>query len=352
MSKLQRRPETPGSALRWACAALLVASLGGAPPARADDDDRKQRHCTLTALDQLHACHAEVRDDFFVGRAKCRNADDAEDREECLDEVRAAWKEGNPLCRAQFRARRDLCKQVGEGRIDPGFDPEDFDDPRNPSQPNPYFPLRPGHRWVYESGDETITVRALDKTKRIDEVDCLVVNDLVAVDGQPVEDTDDWFGFNKDGSVWYCGEIARDFETFEGDDPEEAELVAIDGSWKAERDGDLAGVIFLAQPQVGQVYRQEWSASNAEDAARVVSTSYKFGTGGELDRHVPQALAQALCGAGDCVVTEDFTPIEPGSIEYKYYARGIGLFLEVKPESGNTVELVECNVSAKCGSLP
>jgi hypothetical protein len=348
MSKVQSDRENHGSAGCWAGAALLLLALG-ARPALGGEADRSQRHCSLTAADQLQACHAEVRDDLFTARARCRNLDDEEDRDECLEEARTAWNEGIPRCRDQFTARLDLCRLVGEGRIDPGFEPEDFDDPRDPTNPNPYLPLDVGNRWVYEGGDETVTVEVLDKTKRIDEVDCIVVNDRVEVDGEPVEDTDDWFGLAKDGSVWYCGEIARDFETFEGDDPLEAELVAIDGSWKAERDGDLAGTLFPARPRVGQVYRQEWSAGNAEDAAQVVSTTYGPGAT-DLDRHVPRALVQALCAARDCVVTRDFTPIEPGAFQYKYYARGIGLFLEVNPATGGTVELRECNFSAKCPS--
>jgi hypothetical protein len=38
--------------------------------------------------------------------------------------------------------------------------------------------------------------------------------------------------------------------------------------------------------------------------------------------------------------------------ERKYYARGIGLFLEVNPEDGEIVQLVGCNVDPKCAALP
>jgi hypothetical protein len=37
----------------------------------------------------------------------------------------------------------------------------------------------------------------------------------------------------------------------------------------------------------------------------------------------------------------DFTPLEPEVFEYKYYAPGVGLILEVDPETGERVELVE-----------
>ena len=101
----------------------------------------------------------------------------------------------------------------------------------------------------------------------------LAVERVRVEDGTPVEDTDDWYAQDLDGNVWYCGEIAQNFEVFEGDDPEEAELVDIEGSWKAGRDGALPGIVMLASPQAGDVYRQEVALGEAEDAARVISTT-------------------------------------------------------------------------------
>jgi len=66
---------------------------------------------------------------------------------------------------------------------------------------------------------------------------------------------------------------------------------------------------------------------------------------------VPQALADLLCN-DDCVVTHDFSPLEPDASERKYFAPGIGLFLEVDEESGDIVQLVDCNFDAVCGTLP
>ena len=51
-------------------------------------------------------------------------------------------------------------------------------------------------------------------------------------------------------------------------------------------------------------------------------------------------------------VTRDFTPLEPGVFELKYYASGIGLFLEVNPDEEEIVQLVECNVDPRCDDLP
>jgi hypothetical protein len=169
-------------------------------------------------------------------------------------------------------------------------------------------------------------------------------------DGDLVEDTDDWFAQAKDGNVWYCGEEVKDYETFEGDRPETPELVSIDGSFKAGRDGDKPGIIFRASPARGDVYREEFSLGNAEDVTEVLSTTYAYGRARELDRFVPRRLAELLC-AGDCVVTRNFTPLEPGISARKYYAPGIGFFLETKDE-GTAVQLVRCNFDPRCARLP
>jgi hypothetical protein len=311
------------------------------------------RFCSATAARQLTACGAEVQDDFFTAKAICINLSDDHERAECFEEAEADQADSRQLCRTQHHARRDLCHVLGEGRYDPDFDPVDFDDDfTNLANPNPYFPLTIGNRWKYVGGGETITVRVLDKIKLIEDVTCIVVNDLVTEDGQKIEDTDDWYAQATNGDAYYCGEIAKNFETFEGDDPEKAELVDVEGSWKAGRDGSKPGIIFLNEPRVGDLYRQEWAPGDAEDVAKVLSTTYHYGDGPELDEFVPQELADLLCASSDCIVTLDFTPVEPGVFERKYYAPEIGLFLEVDPKTGDIVQLVRCSFDARCEDLP
>jgi hypothetical protein len=91
-------------------------------------------------------------------------------------------------------------------------------------------------------------VRVLNETKAIAGVTCIVVRDQVFDDGDLIEDTDDWYAQAKDGNVFYCGEEVKDFGSFEGDNPRKPELVSIDGSFKAGRDGDKPGIIFQAFP--------------------------------------------------------------------------------------------------------
>ena len=51
-------------------------------------------------------------------------------------------------------------------------------------------------------------------------------------------------------------------------------------------------------------------------------------------------------------MTRNFSLLEPDTFERKYYAPGIGVFLEVAPDSGEVVRLVKCNVDPRCALLP
>ncbi len=321
---------------------LSQASGGGWDDDRDDDDDndwRRPGFCSQTAKVVFKACRNEVKDDFLIAIGNCINVSDADERKECKTEAREEKEEGNDLCKEQFEARLEVCDLVGEKRYDPDFDPENFVNPlligSDDVPANEYFPLVQGTQWIYEGtftddeGEEvteTITVTVTDKIKLIEGVTCVVVNDLVEEDDVKIEVTDDWYAQDEDGNVWYCGEIAKNFETIEGDDPEEPELVDIEGSWKAGRDYAKPGILMLAHPKVGDAYRQEVSWGDAEDVAEVISI-----TG---SAKVPAAVCD-----NDCLITRDFTPIEPGINENKYYMPGVGLILEVDME-GNRVELI------------
>jgi hypothetical protein len=346
--------DEPGSAYFWTLGVTALAVGLGVVLVAAPASARWRRsgYCTKTADLQFSACENEVKDDYFVARAICLNLLDADERDECNDEARDEQSEGKQLCREQRAARGELCEQLGEDRYDPNFDPALFDDDfDNLTNPNEYFPLAIGNVAEFESGDETIRIEVMDKTKLIDGVTCIVVNDVVSEDGVPIEDTDDWFGQRKDGTIDYCGESVRDFEVFEGDDPEEPELVEIEGSFKAGRDGDKPGMLFPGSPVVGHVFRQEWSPSNAEDAAVVLSTSYQYPSGSGLDESVPPDLAELFCSDDPCVVVGEFSPIDPGVFEHKFYGKGIGKFLEVGVGTGEVTALVACNYDDRCDDL-
>ena len=317
-----------------------------------DDNDDDDNYCTQTANLVYRACGFEVLDNYSLEQAKCLNESDPKDRRDCYDEARTARNDTAKLCRAQRAARLGICVAVGEKRYDPDFDQQNFQvNFRSIAKPNRYFPLAIGSKWEFGGKGEQVKLEILDRTKQIDGVTCVVLRDQVFVDGQLVEDTDDWFALDRDANAWYCGEEVKDYETFADDRPATPELVAIDGSFKVARDGAKAGIIFLAQPKLGETYREEFSIANAEDVSSVMSTNYRYGADSELDRFVPAALARQLCN-GDCVVLNAFTAASPGKVERKYYAPGIGFFLQVVPATGETIQVVSCNVDPRCAALP
>jgi hypothetical protein len=346
---LARRSSSARAPL-WTLAACVAAPIAlGLPASRAAADGWV---CSHTAFVQRAACRAEVTDDLLTAKAICLNFADDEEREACLDEAKEEAGEERDLCSEQFVARLEVCGLIGQQAYDPDFDPEDFDsDFTDLTMPNPYYPLTPGNTWSLAGGEETIELEILEDTKNVEGVTCITLHDVVREEGVVIEDTHDWLAQHVEGDTWYCGEIAQDFETFPGDDPEEPELVSIDGSWKHGRDGAKAGIWVPKNLPAGTTYRQEWAAGDAEDVGTVLSTTYSYGNGEGLDDLVPEELAELLCD-DDCMVTRDFTATEPGVSERKYYAPGIGNFLEVNLDDGEVVQLVDCNFDARCDDLP
>ena len=335
-------------ALAWA--APVAWATGGD-----DDDDREppvRGYCSATAALQFAACGYETKDDFLVAKAKCINIGDKRDRQECLAEAKSARTEATKKCGDRLDARRAACAVLGEARYDPNFDPTRFDTNfRNLSNPNPYFPLGIGYKWELRGATELNLLEVTSETKLVEGVQCIVLRDLVYEQGRLKEATDDWYAAARDGSTWYCGEEVKDYASFESDRPVRPELVSISGSFKHGRDRDKAGIIMPASPKAGQAYLEEFSLNNAEDVSEVLSATYAYGKNPGLDRFVPRELAQRLCH-GDCVVTKNYSLLEPGVFAIKYYARGIGFFLETKPDEGKAVQLTNCNFDARCASLP
>jgi len=331
--------------LLWAfcIAAVSTASAGGRGAAAAG-------YCTQTADALFDACNASVADDAAVEKAVCINITNTSAQNRCVDDLEEAQSEAAQLCRDQHDTRLAACRLFGENRYDPDLRPSRFDDPKHPSNPNPYFPLGVGKHWEYRTATQVDTVDIVNETKKIAGVTCIVIRDLVSEGGFLHEATDDWYAAAKDGSVWYFGEEAKDYEVFDGDNPRRAELVSIEGSFKTGRDGAKAGVIALASPRVGDAYYEEFALGTAEDVTEILSTTYSFGRDPVLDQGVPQELARRFC-AGDCIVTKNYSLLEPGLFARKYYARGIGTILELE-NAGETVQLVNCNFDRRCAGLP
>lgn len=294
--------------------------------------------CTQTSTLEAQACSIGVVADYVLVLAGCLNLADRDEARECAAEADAARVEDEAECGAQAAGRVEVCAMVGEAAYDPDYEPEDFADPREIGrsvEPHPYFPLVAGMRWVYRASfrdedgrmvEEENVVTVTDRLKLVDGVLVRVVNDVVTRNGAVHEDTDDWLAQDRDGNVWYFGEIVRNYEFAQDDVPPGPALADIDGSWKAGETG-VAGIIMLAEPEVGRAYRQEFSIDGPQDLGEVLSVT------------ASESVPGATC-SNDCVVTRDWTPVEPGIEAHKYYAPGIGLILEIEAD-GSRVELIE-----------
>jgi hypothetical protein len=337
--------------------ALALALAATTTAFARDDDDNdadvpERGFCSSTARLLFQACGSEADDDRLVAKAKCINLADASERKLCLSEARSTRADASQACRAQLDWRRAACTRLGEARYDPAFSADRFDaDFRQLSNPNPYFPLGIGHHWEYLGGNERNAIDVTSETKSVEGITCVVLRDLVYVDGRLKEATDDWYAAGRDGSTWYCGEEVKDYDSFAGDLPRRPELVSISGSFKHGRNGDKAGIIMPTLPRPGQVYLEEFSLGNAEDVSEILSVNYAYGANPELDRLVPRDLALRMCNR-DCVVTKNISLLEPGAYALKYYARGIGFFLEIKPQDASRLQLVGCNFDPRCVALP
>lgn len=209
------------------------------------------------------------------------------------------------------------CPQISlpQGSEQVDLDPADF----TTTIDNPYWPMKPGSRWVYREttpngASSRVVVTVTSKTKRIaNGILARVVHDVVTEDGEPVEVTDDWYAQDCAGNIWYLGEKTAEYEN--------GKVVSREGSWEAGVDGAQPGIAIPANPQVGMSYRQEYYAGHAEDAGAVFS----------LDEQVQVPAGHFA----DILMTKDTTALRPKILEFKFYARGVGPVLELGISGGN-----------------
>jgi hypothetical protein len=178
---------------------------------------------------------------------------------------------------------------------------------------NPYFPLVPGTRFIYEAttadGRERNVVEVTADTNTVMAVATRVVHDIVLIDGKPEEETYDWYAQDTEGNVWYFGEATKALG---------GPTVDTSGSFEAGQDGALPGIVMPGHPMVGDHYRQEYYKGEAEDTGKVLSL-----TGNESTPFTGPRSA--------LLVTEDINPLDPAAaVENKYYAEGVGLLITVQ----------------------
>jgi len=131
----------------------------------------------------------------------------------------------------------------------------------------------------------------------------------------PEEVTYDWYAQDEAKNIWYMGESTWDGESSEG-------------SFIAGCDGAEAGIVILGEPFKGAFYQQEFYADEAEDWGKVLN----FIPGDDLV----------------CMKTKEWTPLEPGGIEHKFYCTDgtYGELAMVDELKGKTlfVDLIDTNI--------
>jgi hypothetical protein len=132
----------------------------------------------------------------------------------------------------------------------------------------------------------------------------------------PEEVTYDWYAQDSEKNIWYMGE-----HTFDG--------VDFAGSFVAGCDGAEAGIVLLGNPSKGDFYQQEFYEDEAEDWGKVVNF---VPTDGPV-----------------CMKTKEWTPLEPGAVEHKWYCSDgmVGELSLIEELKGKTVivELVDRNIN-------
>ncbi len=185
---------------------------------------------------------------------------------------------------------------------------------------NPFMPLIPGTKYTYQEqtdeGNEINEVTVTPDSLKIIGVKCIVVTDVLKNDkGDILESTLDWYAQDKDGNVWYFGEDTKEYAN--------GKVSSTAGTWEAGVNGAQPGIVMPGRPILGIPYRQEYLFNEAEDMGKIISTS--------------ETVTVPYGTFNNCIMTEEWTPLEPDVVEHKYYASGIGNIKTIMIKGGNEV---------------
>jgi hypothetical protein len=189
------------------------------------------------------------------------------------------------------------------------FDSTSFS--RSVSINNPWMPLKPGIRLVYDGttieDDGTplphrIEVHVTDLTKVIGGVRAAVTWDLDYSDGELVEAELAFYAQDSSGTVWYLGEYAEEYDA--------GKFVAAP-TWLHGFEDARAGIMMPAKPQVGTSYSEGWGPAVG------------WTDRGQVDQMGQKTCVRAGC-YDDVVVIAETSASEGDAHQLKSYARGVG----------------------------
>lgn len=174
---------------------------------------------------------------------------------------------------------------------------------------NPWFPLLAGTQYRYtgvKDGKPSRDVMTVTHgTRTIEGAPCVVVHDRLYLKGHLAERTTDWYSQDAQGNVWYFGENTAELDAH-------GHVKSTAGTWTAGVNAAQPGIYMPANPRIGKSGRQEYYKGQAEDHYKVIGLFHTVSPTG------PQTVA----------LTKEWSPLEPGVLDHKMYARGIGVVLE------------------------
>jgi hypothetical protein len=199
---------------------------------------------------------------------------------------------------------------IEDGIYSPDIDPDNFVD----TIVNPYMPLVPGTVKIlagdFDGVNKKVVIIVTEEKKQVMGINCTVVEELEYENGVHKESTQDWFAQDIEGNVWYFGEITAEYKY---ENP-----ITYSGSWEAGVDDALPGIVMPGNPSDGDKYYLEYYPGKAEEMIEVI----------EIDRTISLFDSATY---ENCIVIKEWSPLEMG-VEYKYYARGLGLILIEEPD--------------------
>lgn len=176
---------------------------------------------------------------------------------------------------------------------------------------NPWFPMKPGARFVWEGSsvefgrkfEHHVVFTVTDLTKEIAGIETVVGWDQDYVDGVLAETEIMFLAQDDDGALWSLGEYPEEYE----------DGVFVDAPLWIHGLGDgKGGILIPAKAAVGtRSFAQGWSPSM-----------------GFTDRGKVHAVGQKVevpfGSYDDVLVIEEWDKEEPDARAFKYYARGVG----------------------------
>jgi hypothetical protein len=205
-------------------------------------------------------------------------------------------------------------------------DPEEptFSDPTRID--NPYLPLSKFSRCTLKGheGNQQLRIKrtVLDRTRTFTAgavaFEAMVVKDRVWADGKLIERTIDFFAQDDSGAVRYLGENV--------DNIRNGHVVDHHGGWLYGRDTQKIGVLIPGNVHVGVHWLSEDAPPITVEHDRVVAEIPKVEVRGQTYDHAVKVREFAL---------------PDKEVEYKVYAKGVGVIDELPPEGD--VGLVGCS---------